>query len=272
MIRRIVSLTGFLSFVLLLLTSIVLYYQPHGRVAYWADWRLLGLGKEQWDALHISLGALFIVSGLVHVWYNWKAVTTYMKNKARELIILTPPMTAALVVTLYFTLGALWGWPGIQQLLQFSEYLKDGHVVEYGNPPYGHAELSTLDEFAGIMKLDVQQMVQALEEQGVPARPESTLLDLARGANSSPKELYDVIRSGLNLDPFAALPSRPPEGSGKLPLKELCNVYGLPWETVARRLREAGIEPTPQATLQKLADDHGVPPLDVYSILRTGTP
>lgn len=53
--RKITSLTAFLSFFMMLLTSVVLYLTPQGRVAYWADWRLLGLSKEQWGAIHILI-------------------------------------------------------------------------------------------------------------------------------------------------------------------------------------------------------------------------
>jgi hypothetical protein len=39
-IRRIKSLTALLSFILLTITVVVLYIEPQGRVAYWADWHL----------------------------------------------------------------------------------------------------------------------------------------------------------------------------------------------------------------------------------------
>ena len=41
MLRKIISLTTFFSFVLLILSSIMLYVVPEGRVAYWADWRII---------------------------------------------------------------------------------------------------------------------------------------------------------------------------------------------------------------------------------------
>ena len=46
--RKITSLTAALSFLLMVLTSIILYIVPQGRVAYWADWRLWGLSKTDW--------------------------------------------------------------------------------------------------------------------------------------------------------------------------------------------------------------------------------
>lgn len=270
MFRKSVSLTVLLSFGLLLATSVVLYYEPHGRVAYWADWRLLGLGKAQWDALHISLGALFLFASLLHIWLNWKAVLRAMKNRARRLVVLTPPMVAALMVTLYFTLGALLGFPGVQQILDFSEDLKTSHVAEYGNPPYAHAELSTVREFADFLQLDSTHIVQSLREQGMNATPETTLLELARANNTSPRTIHEAMRSGLNADPFALLPARAPEGSGKMPLHAFCANYGLPLDRALQRLQAAGLEPDPNATLKALAEEHGMAPMTLYTILRTG--
>lgn len=41
MLRKIISLTTFFSFVLLIISSVMLYVVPEGRVAYWADWRII---------------------------------------------------------------------------------------------------------------------------------------------------------------------------------------------------------------------------------------
>ena len=73
MLRKIISLTTFFSFVLLILSSIMLYVVPECRVAYWADWRII-FTKAQWGDLHITGGALFLVAGLWHTFLNWKPV------------------------------------------------------------------------------------------------------------------------------------------------------------------------------------------------------
>ena len=68
----------------MVLTSIILYLMPQGRVAYWADWRLLGLSKEQWGALHLNMGVLFILSLLLHLYYNWQPLLNYLKNTRKQ--------------------------------------------------------------------------------------------------------------------------------------------------------------------------------------------
>ena len=87
-IRKITSMTMLLSFIFCILTSVILYIVPQGRVAYWADWHMWGLTKTDWGNLHINLGFLFIFAGLLHLYYNWSVITAYMKNRARQVKVL----------------------------------------------------------------------------------------------------------------------------------------------------------------------------------------
>ena len=61
-IRRLTSLTAALAFLMMVLTSVILYIVPHGRVAYWSDWRLWGLSKTDWGNIHTNLGLLFLLA------------------------------------------------------------------------------------------------------------------------------------------------------------------------------------------------------------------
>lgn len=67
-LRRTASLTALVSFVLEIVTSVILYIVPHGRVAYWSDWRMWGLSRTQWADLHINLGVLFLIAVVIHAW------------------------------------------------------------------------------------------------------------------------------------------------------------------------------------------------------------
>ena len=66
-LRRIVSLTLFLSVAVMLTSSVILYIVPHGRVAYWADWTLWGLSKTQWGDMHTNSGLLMLIAAFVPV-------------------------------------------------------------------------------------------------------------------------------------------------------------------------------------------------------------
>lgn len=271
MFRRTVSLTSFLSFIVLAVTSVVLYIQPHGRVAYWADWSLWGLSKTQWGDIHLTVGTLFLTCAILHVWLNWKPVMTYMKNTARELVVFTRPMVYACVLTIFVTAGTLLHIPPMQQLMDLGTWFKDRATATYGNPPYGHAELSPLKKFCGYMGFDLEKAMQALKTEGFTNKvaPETPLLELAEANDTTPQGIYEAIRSALAPDPFAALPPAPPEGTGKMTLADLCAAYGLPLDAAVKKLENAGVTASAGTTLKDMAAASGKSPRDLYSILRT---
>jgi hypothetical protein len=270
MVRKITSLTALLSFIVTMITSVVLYVVPHGRVAYWADWTFLGMTKDDWGGTHTTVGTLFLLAGLVHLWLNWKPITAYMKNKARELVVMTGPMIAALAVTVFVFAGTLLGWPPMQQLLDFSAAIKDGAVATYGNPPYGHAEESPLDKFCGYLGFDPAKAVAVLEQAGytLDKGEQTPIKDIARSRNVSPQKVFDDIRGGLGSDPFSALPPEPPQGLGKLRLVDVCKSFGLPVDEALARLRAGSFEAGPDMTLKEIAAKSGREPRDVYNALR----
>ena len=65
--RVFTSLCSLVSFILLVLTAIILYIEPHGRVAYWTHSDFLGLEKDQWGNIHIFSGLLFLVADRFHL-------------------------------------------------------------------------------------------------------------------------------------------------------------------------------------------------------------
>ncbi|WP_316897276.1 DUF4405 domain-containing protein [Pseudodesulfovibrio indicus] len=270
MFRKITSLTAFLSFIVTLFTSVILYIVPEGRVAYWADWHLLGLSKSQWGDTHITVGVLFIAALLLHIWLNWKPLMAYMKNRAREMVVMTAPMIVSFVLTFVVFAGTLAGLPPMRQILDFSASIKDAATETYGNPPYGHAETSPLKKFCGFLGLDVNKALEALRTAGYdPSINENTLvMDIARSKGVSPQQVYDVIRGGQGADPFSMMPPQPPEGTGKMTISNVCKTYGLDEAEVLARLKAKGITADAESTFKGLAESSGVSPRELYLYIK----
>ncbi|WP_029131881.1 DUF4405 domain-containing protein [Sedimenticola selenatireducens] len=96
------SLIAFLvtwAFVVLTVTGIILYIIPHGRIAYWTHWSLAGLGKEQWGWVHMMFGGIFIVTGALHLYYNWKPFKKYLAERVRGKLNLSHELVASLLLT-----------------------------------------------------------------------------------------------------------------------------------------------------------------------------
>lgn len=271
MLRKITSLTSFLSLIITLFTSIILYIVPQGRVAYWADWHMLGLSKEQWGDIHITVGTLFIIALLFHLWFNWKPIVSYMKNQAREVVVMTKPMIISVVITLFVMVGTLLHLPPMQQLLDLSLSIKDAAVQTYGNPPYGHAELSPLNKFCGFLGFDADKALAALKAKGYGSdiTLQTQIKDIAASKSVSPQQVLDDIRASLGGDPFAALPASPPEGTGKLKLMDICKTFGLPIDKALERLSSQSIKAKGVMTMKQIAQANNMTPKDVYDALRT---
>ena len=124
-IRKIVSLFAALSFIIMALTSFILYIVPQGRIAYWANWHLLGLTKEQWGNIHINTGILFLIALGFHIYYNWKLIISYLKDKAKNLKVFTKELNIALLLTLLVILGTHFGIPPFSSILAISENIKE---------------------------------------------------------------------------------------------------------------------------------------------------
>ena len=69
--RAFTSLLSLVSFIILSLTGIILYVEPHGRVAYWTKWRFLGLEKDQFGSIHVLASLLFLIAGGFHLYFQY---------------------------------------------------------------------------------------------------------------------------------------------------------------------------------------------------------
>ncbi|MCG6895423.1 MAG: DUF4405 domain-containing protein [Desulfobacteraceae bacterium] len=268
-IRKITSLTALLSFVFMVVSSIVLFVVPQGRVAYWADWRLWGLSKEQWGELHINLGLLFLVALAVHIYYNWKPVTAYLKDRAKQLKVLTPEFNAALVLVILFSVGTLLGLPPFSGVQALNDAFKTAGAEKYGEPPYGHAELSTLQALAKNTGINVPDALQRLRDSGFTGiAPDRSLAELAAENQTTPQRLYEAMKPPAAANAPMAMPDMPPPGTGSLTLVDLCRRYGLDMGAVAAGLDERNIAAAEGQTLKEIAAAAGMGPAEVYEAVR----
>lgn len=272
--RKITSLTAALAFVLMVLTSFVLYIVPQGRVAYWADWRLWGLSKTEWGNVHINLGLLFLIALALHVYYNWKPLISYLKDKGRQFRLFTREFNVALAITVISVVGTYFLIPPFGWVMAVNEHFKDRGAATYGEPPYGHAELSSLKTFAQKMGLDPLRSLELLDKAGYRVdSEETTLAEIGRKYGVSPQQIYLAIRPAkIVSDPQAgqkiALPDTAPPGTGNLTLADFCARFGLNLKQVERGLKQKGVLASAELTLKTIAANNNTSPTDVYQGIR----
>lgn len=276
--RKITSMTLVWSLVILILNSIVLYVVPEGRVSYWADWRFLGLTKAQWGDQHTTVGFLFLFAGLLHIYYNWTPILGYMKNKAKELKVFTGPSNIGLILTAVFVIGTYFNVPPMSTIVDISAHFKDAAADKYGEPPYGHAETSSLKMFTKREQLDLEKSKELLSSAGVKVdSAKVTIKEIAKSAGLTPQQVYEIIKPAKKMEekgvgqhaaPSATgFPDAPKPGWGKTVLGEICSDYGLDVDTVVRQLAEAGITAKPSDKVKEIGEANGIEPMEVFEAL-----
>ncbi len=183
------------SFLLLTITGIVLYIVPSGRVAHWTLWTLGGLSRGGWADVHILFGAVFIVAGALHLYYNWKPFKKYLATRVSGHLALKRELVTSLILTVLLTLGALFALPPVSWLFDLNDAAKSLWAQDAEQrPPYARAERTPLPVLAQRLGLDLDAMVTALEHAGIRIdEPRTNLEQLARAHGTTPAALFALI-------------------------------------------------------------------------------
>jgi len=271
-VRKITSLTLVISGLIELITSVVLYILPAGRVAYWADYSLLGLSKTEWGNIHITVGTLFLIAAVLHIYFNWRPITAYIKNKAKKVTIFTTSFNIALLVSVYVTVGTLYNLPPMNYVLQLGEHFTENANKKYGEPPYGHAELSSIKMFCSKMNIDLDWAVEKFAEAGIQLEGDREIIkDIAKNNNLTPQQLYQIIKPAAMEAKGEKIkfPESPAPGFGKKTVEEICQTYDLSISAVLGALGEAGLSAQPGDTVKEIASRSGSNPMAVFEIFQT---
>lgn len=265
--RRFISLMIFLSFLVMSYTGIILFLAPKGRVANWTNWELLGLDKTHYTNLHVTFMTLFIVGMIFHIYLNWRALLNYLTNKAREFSFFTKEFILALGFNLLFFFGTLYYWTPFEQFLDFQYELKASWEKKVEKAPYGHAELSTLEEFAERTNSNVTTIILGLNAhklQGVTLS--KTIAEIAKENGKSPAQIFDIIHAKQQNNTL-----KEGGGYGKLTLKEASVQQAFELEKALHVIHEKGFSATEKSTLKEVADALHVKPIELLELLKTST-
>ena len=196
-------------------------------------------------------------------------MVSYLKNKARQMKVFTGEFNAACMITLVFTIGAYFMIPPFSWVVDLSETIKNNGAVKYGEPPYGHAELSPLKGFAKRTGLNLSEMMQRLENTGIRFDNENqTLRDIAVLNGITPQAVYAAMKPVESGVADKTMPDKPPAGTGKRSIKDISKEYGLDLKVVIKGLAEKRIQATADLNLRAIAEQNKTDPHEIYDLIR----
>ncbi len=275
------SLTAFLvtwAFIVLTVTGIILYIVPQGRVAYWVHWSLAGMEKEQWGWVHMMFGGVFIISGFLHLYFNWKPFKKYFADRVKGHFKLKQEIVVATVLTMLIFVASAFNIPPASWVIDLNGWAKGTWVTSpESEPPYGHAEEASLAGISRKMDFDINKVTTALDAKGIEFTGiKDTLDNIARNNNTTPMAIYEIIRVNklpleqknnelLSFDVLEAKFSG--TGLGRKTFAEICREIGIDLEVGIDRLSKAGISASGEDKARPIAEKYERNPIDLLKIM-----
>ena len=252
-LKKITSLVMLWAMILMTYTGIILYIAPHGRVANWTNWELFWWNKHQFAQIHTTFMALFIVATLLHIYYNFKPMVSYMKNKMKQFVFFTKEMIVALGITLLFLTGTLFEIPPFSTFVAFGDSIKDGWAKKSDEPPYGHAEESTLKDFSQKTGYELQRVLKALHEYNITAKDSQTLEEIANREQKTAGYIFDLIRNSLG----TSASENKITGLGRKTFAQIAKEMPINLEQFLKELENMGIQATKDDKFKSTVEKQG---------------
>lgn len=270
--KKITSLSLGFAFLIMSYTGVILYFVPKGKIAYWSDWHFLGLSKTQYGEIHTTTMVTFLLFGILHIYYNWKPLLSYLKDKQKKISFTKKEFLIAFSLNLLFVVGTLFMIQPFKGFLDLQESIKDGWTQEYGEPPYGHAEETKIKTFCKKLGVDYDEASKILSSNNIIFKADETLISISKNNDISPSAIYKLISKNTNTAKKTIKDSSQndgvPSNLGRKTLQELSDMKKIDLDKAILILKSKGLSDiNPDSKIKSIAEELGVTPLDLYELL-----
>ena len=262
--RSFTSLYIIFSGIFMLLSGIILYLAPAGRVAKWTHLSILGLEKEEWQAIHTIFTFLFIIASGFHFYYNWNVFISYLRKKTKEKFTLKKELILSVLVTIVVFFMALWNTPPFNYVMDFGEYLTESWSDDTTEPPVPHAESMTFSELSAAINMPAEDMLKNLRQNNIRAAKDEIIKDVADRNNVTPLELFEKMKTLKKASESSAYYG---SGLGRKSLTDVCKQLNIGLESALQRLNNAGITAKGEMSLKDIANENNKKPIDIMEII-----
>ncbi len=259
--RGFVSFFITLSFIGVVSSGIILYIVPPGRIAYWTNWKLLGLTKSQWESLHTNLGYAFIILSIFHIYYNWRALYNYVYRKAKHAFYLKKELAAAVILNLIIIIGSALNIPPFKTVMDIGDYFKNSWEEKLQSPPIPHMELFSLKKVVEDLNGDPNIAIKFLANQGIKVESlDETLEEIATKNATSPERIYNLLKDRFSETHVTGL--------GQMTFRDLVEKYGIELNKIENLFSKYGVKVNLDITLREFSDRAGKTPYQIWEELQ----
>jgi len=266
--RVFISFGLLIALLMMLVSGVVLYISPPGRVANWTDWRMIGLTKRGWQNQHIIFGFAFVILSFFHLFFiNWKAFLCYFKSKTNEGFKNPLELLTIIIFSFLFGIGTYCNIQPFSAVIKFGDAISNSWERQEKQAPVPHAELMTLTRLAEQPGLggDPEALIKNLREAGLKVTSqEQTLAEIAAANSMTSEKVYEFIapkETGKN--------KLHGQGFGKKTLQEIAGEAGVSATSLQLALRQKGIEAKLDSPLKSIAKNNKIEMNELRTTLET---
>ena len=275
-LRAFTALIVLWSFIIENVTGIVLYIVPPGRIAHWTNWKLWGFTKEQWGALHTIFGYLFLIFAVIHIYYNWKAIMNYIKQKIKAGLRMRVELGISLVLIILVFVATAISLPPFSTVMDFGTKMKNSWEESRQEPFIPHAESMNIEEFAKQIGMPMERAEKILKNNGISVRDtSSTIQDIAEDNNTSPVALYEILKTELPSEEKKKLEDITTSkkqgaggGYGWKTLENLAQELDIPIQDIMEFLQSKGIDAKKDEVIRNVADKNGLKAYELVDMIQ----
>jgi hypothetical protein len=270
-LRAFVSLYMTIAFIIMIISGIVLFIAPPGRIAHWSYWAMLGFTKSEWQAFHIMFTFIFVIAGVLHIIYNWKPLVKYFSNKMSGTTSLRKELIYSIVFSAFIFGGTYYKIPPFVNVIDLGEYLTDSWSEESTEPPIPHAEELTITEISTQTNITSNQIIETLNKNGFEVSDSNlTLQDIAEKYDIVPSDIYKLITASTNQIKNSDVNNNYKQGSGygRKMLSDIFKENNLTWEEGIELLKKHGILVSEDGKVKDIATENGKLPIDIINLIK----
>jgi DNA-binding phage protein len=266
--RVFVSFGLFIAVFMMLVSGVILYVSPPGRVANWTDWQMLGLTKRGWLNQHTIFGFAFVILSLFHLFFiNWKAFLSYLKSKTAQGLKSPVELLSIAALSALFGVGTHFDIQPFSAVIKFGNTISNSWERKDKAAPVPHAELMSLVELSQQPGLggDPEALITKLNNAKLNVTSEKeTIAEIAKANGITAEQVYAFIA-----------PAEPEkhklrgEGFGRKTLQQVADEAGVSSTSLQLALKQKGIEAKTDEPLRNIAKNNNIEMSEFKGLLET---
>lgn len=263
------------AFLALIVSGVILYISPPGRIANWSMWRLGTLTKSQWQGVHILTAIVFLFGSLFHILkFNWNAFMNYITKRKGSGFRYAKELAVSILLFSAVLAGTIGEIRPFYLVTTAGESIKNSWSRPVNEPPVPHMEMLTVTQVADKLQMPESRALAILEKKGMTAgATKQTLAEVARQHKIAPREVYAALQP--ETAPTSAIQPESPRvhagsgaGYGIKTVAEIASDLGMTVENALDRLKAHKITAKPEDSLRSVAQSAGVRPFELVDLLK----